>query len=226
MKTHQKGNTYICVCVLLVYLKIVLLQIECTCHLLHGPSNVFDVCSEKNFLSTHQRHLGVHRADDMCISDRVCADASNRWHVHKWFLGYVRLNRCHLPLVYIMSLYVGPKPWPNAPSKADMKMYHCNLTTWQIKTLPMALACLTHSSTITGFWFLLVCNHTAQSINIHGNHSPIQVSVGRSEKPTSRTRSLQRRKHYSIAQDSCGHVLSWYEVVCQIPKINARTIQL
>ena len=70
------------------------------------------------------------------------------------------------------------------------------------------------------------CSHTAQSINIHCNHSPIQVSVGRSEKPTSRTRSLQRRKHYSIAQDSCGHVLSWYEVVCQIPKINARTIQL
>ena len=35
-----------------------------TCHLLDGPSNVFDVCSV--FLSTHQRHWKVHRADDMC----------------------------------------------------------------------------------------------------------------------------------------------------------------
>ena len=30
------------------------------------------------FLSTHQRHWTVHRADDMCLSDRVCSDASSR----------------------------------------------------------------------------------------------------------------------------------------------------
>ena len=61
---------------------------ESTCHLLNGPSNVFDACAEKFFLPTHQRHWKVHRADDMCLSDRVCSDASSRWHVHKWFLGY------------------------------------------------------------------------------------------------------------------------------------------
>ena len=111
MKTHQKGNTiesdlsFIFVGFLTFWISPTnrgkAQRGESTCQLLNGPSNVFDVCSEKFFLSTHQRNLGVHRADDMCISDRVCADASNRWHVHKWFLGYVRLNRCHLPLVYI-----------------------------------------------------------------------------------------------------------------------------
>ena len=113
MKTHQKGNTiesglsFIFVGFLTFWISPTnrgkAQRGESTCHLLNGPSNVFDVCSEKFFLSTHQRNLGVHRADDMCISDRVCADASNRWHVHKWFLGYVRLNRCHLPLVYIFE---------------------------------------------------------------------------------------------------------------------------
>ena len=39
----------------------------CTCHLLDGPPNVFDVCSENFFLSTHQRHWKVHGADDRCI---------------------------------------------------------------------------------------------------------------------------------------------------------------
>ena len=115
MKTHQKGNTiesdlsFIFVGFLTFWISPTnrgkAQRGESTCQLLNGPSNVFDVCSEKKILSTHQRNLGVHRADDMCISDRVCADASNRWHVHKWFLGYVRLNRCHLPLVYINTLY-------------------------------------------------------------------------------------------------------------------------
>ena len=111
MKTHQKGNTiesdlsFIFVGFLTFWISPTnrgkAQRGESTCHLLNGPSNVFDVCSEKFFLSTHQRHWGVHRADDMCLSDRVCADASNRWHVHKWFLGYVRLSACHLALVYI-----------------------------------------------------------------------------------------------------------------------------
>ena len=116
MKTHQKGNTiesdlsFIFVGFLTFWISPTnrgkAQRGESTCHLLNGPSNVFDVCSEKKILSTHQRHWGVHRADDMCLSDRVCADASNRWHVHKWFLGYVRLSACHLALVYIILYYI------------------------------------------------------------------------------------------------------------------------
>ena len=79
MKTHQKGNTlesdlsFIFVGFLTFWISPTnrgkAQRGESTCHLLNGPSNVFDVCSEI-FFSEH--------------TSKTLGGPSSRWHVLKW----------------------------------------------------------------------------------------------------------------------------------------------
>ena len=57
-------NIYACV---LYISQVVFLQLECTCHLLFGPSNVFDVCAKTCSVRTC-----------IYISDTRVRDAKNR----------------------------------------------------------------------------------------------------------------------------------------------------
>ena len=65
---------YIYACVLYIS-QVAFLQLECTCHLLFGPSNVFDVCAKTCSVRTC---IKVQKADDIYISDTRVRDAKNR----------------------------------------------------------------------------------------------------------------------------------------------------